>query len=109
MHLLARANIPHRELHWLARPCLAQTDLAAAIRDGHADAGVGIEAAARAQGLAFIPLAVERMDLVMHRRDYFEPPVQTLQAFVRTPEFAAQAKALGGYDITETGRVAFNG
>ncbi len=70
---------------------------------------MGIEAAARAQGLAFIPLAVERMDLVLHRRDYFEPPVQTLLAFVRTPEFAAQAKALGGYDVTETGRVAFNG
>ena len=108
LHLLDQANIAHRELHWLARPCVAQTDLAAAIHDGHADAGVGIEAAARAHGLAFIPLAVERMDLVLHRRDYFEPPVQTLLAFVRTPEFAAQAKALGGYDVTETGRVAFN-
>ena len=109
LHLLDRAGIAHRELHWLARPCLAQTDLAAAIRDGYADAGVGIEAAARAHGLAFIPFAVERMDLVLHRRDYFEPPVQTLLAFVRTAEFAAQAKALGGYDVTETGRVAFNG
>ena len=109
LHLLDRAGIAHRELDWLARPCLAQTDLAAAIHDGHADAGMGIEAAARAQGLAFIPLAVERMDLVLRRRDYFEPPVQTLLAFVRTPEFAAQAKALGGYDVTETGRVAFNG
>ena len=109
LHLLDRANIAHRELHWLARPCVAQTDLAAAIHGGHADAGVGIEAAARAHGLAFIPLAVERMDLVLHRRDFFEPPVQTLLAFVRTPEFAAQAKALGGYDVRETGRVAFNG
>ena len=45
----------------------------------------------------------------MRRRDYFEPPVQTLLAFARTPEFAAQAKALGGYDVTETGRVVFNG
>ncbi len=70
---------------------LAETDLAAAIHDGQADAGVAIEAAARAQGLAFIPLAVERLDLVLRRRDYFEPPVQALLAFLRTPEFAAQA------------------
>ena len=109
LHLLDQANIRHRDLCWLARPALAQTDLAAAIHDGHADAGVGIEAAARAQGLWFIPLAVERLDLVLRRRDYFEPPVQTLLAFLRTPEFGAQAKALGGYDVSATGRVVFNG
>jgi prolyl-tRNA synthetase len=64
--------------------------VAAAIHDGHADAGVAIEAAARAQGLAFIPLAVERLDLVLRRRDYFEPPVQALLAFLRTAEFLWQ-------------------
>ena len=76
---------------------------------GQADAGVAIEAAARAHALAFIPLAVERLDLVLHRRDYFEPPVQALLAFLRMEEFAAQAKALGGYDVAASGRVVFNG
>jgi excisionase family DNA binding protein len=108
-HLLDRAKIEDGNLNWLPRPSLAETDLAAAIHDGHADAGVAIEAAARAQGLAFIPLAVERLDLVLRRRDYFEPPVQALLAFLRTPEFAGQAKALGGYDVTATGQVVFNG
>jgi putative molybdopterin biosynthesis protein len=109
LQLLDRAKIDHGKLNWLPRPSLAETDLAAAIHDGHADAGVAIEAAARAQALAFIPLAAERLDLVLHRRDYFEPPVQALLAFLRTTEFAAQAKALGGYDIAATGRVVFNG
>jgi putative molybdopterin biosynthesis protein len=108
LQLLGRARIDHHKLNWLPRPSLAETDLAAAIHGGHADAGVAIEAAARAQGLAFIPLAVERLDLVLRRRDYFEPPVQALIAFMRTPEFAAQAKALGGYDIAATGRVVYN-
>jgi putative molybdopterin biosynthesis protein len=93
----------------LPRPLLAETDLAAAIHAGHADAGVAIEAAARAHGLAFIPLAVERLDLVVRRRDYFEPPVQALLAFLRTPDFLAHAKTLGGYDTATTGRVVFNG
>jgi excisionase family DNA binding protein len=109
LHLLDRAKIDAGKLHWLPRSTLAETDLAAAIRDGHADAGVGIEAAARAQGLSFIPLAVERLDLVLHRRTYFEPPVQALLAFLRTGAFAAQAKALGGYDVAATGRVVCNG
>ena len=109
LQLLDRAKIDHGKLNWLPRPSLAETDLAAAVHDGHADAGVAIEAAARAQGLAFIPLAIERLDLVLRRRDYFEPPVQALLAYMRTRDFAAQARVLGGYDIAATGRVVFNG
>jgi len=109
LQLLARAGIDQRSLRWLPRPLLAETDLAAAIHHGLADAGVAIEAAARAHGLAFIPLAVERLDLVVRRRDYFEPPLQALLAFLRTPDFLAHAKTLGGYDTATTGRVVYNG
>lgn len=108
-HLLDQAKIEDGNLNWLPRPSLAETDLAAAIHDGHADAGVAIEAAARAQGLAFIPLAVERLDLVLRRRDFFEPSVQTLLAFARSGEFAARAKEMGGYDVAGSGRVVHNG
>ena len=82
--------------------------VAAIIRDGLADVGLGIEAAARANRLAFVPLATERLDLVVGRRDAFEPPLQTLLAWARSPEFAAQAAALGGYDVAHTGQVVFN-
>jgi putative molybdopterin biosynthesis protein len=107
-HLLAEAGLGYEQLDPLSRALRAETDLAAAIADGRAQAGFGIEAAARAQGLAFVPLAIERMDLVARRRDAFEPALQTLLAFVRTPEFRAQAKALGGYDVENAGRVVFN-
>jgi putative molybdopterin biosynthesis protein len=106
--LLERAGIAHGNLRWLARPALAETDLAAAIQDGKADAGIAIEAAAHAHGLAFIPLAAERLDLVMRRRDYFEAPVQALLAFARSTEMREYATALRGYDLTATGRVVFN-
>jgi len=108
-HLLLAAGVAVGALRTLARPARAETDLAAAIAEGRADAGFGIEAAARGHGLTFIPLAVERVDLAARRRDAFEPPFQALLAFTRTPEFARGAKALGGYDIGGTGRVTFNG
>jgi excisionase family DNA binding protein len=107
-HLLESAGIAHAKLRWLARPALAETDLAAAIHDGKADAGIAIEAAAHAHGLAFIPLAVERFDLVIRRRDYFEAPVQALLAFARSPEMREHAATLRGYDLAATGRVVFN-
>jgi putative molybdopterin biosynthesis protein len=107
-HLAARADVPMERLRASGKPALAETDLAAAIRDDKADAGIAIEAAARAHGLAFVPLASERFDLVIRRRDYFEKSVQALLAFARTPEFREQATRLGGYDVAGSGRVVFN-
>jgi putative molybdopterin biosynthesis protein len=106
--LLAQAGIAPGSLDWLPRATHAETELAAIVREGRADVGLGIEAAARANGLAFIPLATERIDLIAYRRDAFEPPLQTLFAWSRTAEFGAQATALGGYDVASVGRVVFN-
>lgn len=108
-HLLHDAGVASAALQTIDRPARAETDLAAAIAEGRADAGFGIEAAARAHGLTFIPLAVERLDLVTRRRDAFEPPFQSLLAFTRTALFLRGAKALRGYDVSGTGRVTFNG
>jgi putative molybdopterin biosynthesis protein len=107
-HLLGASGIDLATLNVVPRSARAETDLAAAIADGRADAGLGIEAAARAHNLAFIPLTVERLDLVAQRRDAFEPALQALLAFTRTEDFAREAKRLGGYDVSATGRVVFN-
>ena len=108
LHLLSQAGVPADALDWSLRTVHAETELAAIVRDGQADVGLGIEAAARAHGLSFVPLATERFDLVAFRRDAFEPPLQKLFAWTRRPEFAATAAALGGYDVTNTVRVVFN-
>jgi excisionase family DNA binding protein len=86
-----------------------ETDLAVAVRDGKADAGLAIEAVARQFRLGFVPLVEERYDLVLRRRDYFEAPVQSLLALARTPAFKQRAYELGGYDISDNGTVVFNG
>jgi molybdate-binding protein len=55
-----------------------------------------------------VPVIRERVDLLVNRRSYFEPPLQTLFAFCRTDAFAAHAQALGGYDHVEHGKVIWN-
>jgi len=107
-HLFAGEGLRLEDVKRAATPALTETDLAAAVLDGEADCGLGIEAVARRFGLGFIPLQSERFDLAMHRRDYFEPPIQKLLAFGRTPAFAAQAAALRGYDVSQFGRVVYN-
>lgn len=108
VHLLTEAGLPLDAVAFLPEPALAEDEVAAAVAEGRAEAGFGIRAEAAARGLGFVPLVRERFDLVMARRDYFEPPVQALLGFARGAAFAARAQRMGGYDVTEAGRVAFN-
>lgn len=106
--LLERHRMEAKQLNWAPNPSLSEDDLALSIRESEADAGVGIEAAARRQGLAFIPLQQEQFDLALRRRHYFEPPVQRLLAFAASERFRQRAEALGGYDTGSLGRVVYN-
>jgi putative molybdopterin biosynthesis protein len=106
--LIARAGLAPGDLNVVERPAETHADLAALIETGEADCGLGLLAAAGRLG--FIPLVTdESFDLVLARRDYFEPPVQALLAFTRTEAFARRAAHLGGYDTSGLGRVRWNG
>ena len=65
-------------------------------------------AVARGLKLDFVPLMWERYDLLVRRRDYFEPPLQALLGFARSRAFRARAARMGGYDISGLGRVRYN-
>jgi putative molybdopterin biosynthesis protein len=69
---------------------------------GSADVGLGIRAASRALNLDFVPLLLERYDLVLLAeslsQSWFGPLIETLAA----PQFRAAAEALGGYDGKHT-------
>jgi putative molybdopterin biosynthesis protein len=107
-YLLSREGLRLEDLDLLETPARTETDLAAVIFEGKADCGVGIEAVAKRFRLGFIPVHRERFDLAMRRRDYFEPPVQTLLRFGASAAFRAEAAALSGYEIGDLGRVVYN-
>ena len=87
----------------------SEADVALAVADGKADAGFAVETVARQFRLNFVPLFRERYDIAVWRRDYFEPPLQKLLGFGRTPAFAQRAAELGGYEVAGPGRVHHNG
>ena len=105
--LLAREGLAPGQVATAERVAETQADLATMIATGEADCGVGIVAAAA--GLGFLPLwRGECFDLVMRRRDYFEPALQALLAFTRGESFVRRAEYLGGYDISRLGEVRLN-
>jgi putative molybdopterin biosynthesis protein len=108
-HLLVREGLRIEAVDLVMPAMLTETDLAAAVADGKADCGFAIRAAAQRFRLDFIPLHRERFDLAMRRRHYFEPPIQALLGFAASDAFRQRAAELGGYDVTRTGRVVYNG
>ncbi len=108
-HLLEREGLSFADLRFADGTARGEIDLGLAILEGRAEAGVAVEAVARSLKLGFVPLMRERYDLIVRRRDYFEPPLQALFAFARTEAFRARAQAMGGYDVSGLGTVRFNG
>jgi excisionase family DNA binding protein len=106
--LREQAGLPAAQFNTLESPALTEGDMALAIRNGMADAGLAIESVARSADLHFVPLMWEQFDLVMTRRQYFSLGVQKLFACIMSEAFARHTATLGGYDITERGGVVYN-
>lgn len=107
-HLLFEAGLDAEAVHFVTGLARTETEAAAAVASGQAEAAPGLASMARQFGLAFLPTRVERFDLVVDRHAWFEPPFQRLLTFCTTPAFSAKAKELGGYDLADHGRVVWN-
>ena len=80
--------------------------VASAVLSGVADTGMAILSAAQALGLDFIPMAKERYDLAIPEEYLgFEPVARLLEIIRNDAEFRQAFLALGGYDLTDMGRV----
>ncbi|MEO8104318.1 MAG: helix-turn-helix transcriptional regulator [Betaproteobacteria bacterium] len=108
LQLAAEAGIDAGALKFVQPAAQTETDIASAILDGHADAGLAVRAVARQFHLDFIPLTVERLDIAVLRASYFDAPWQALMAFTRKPVFQRYAKTLAGYDVRDLGNVMWN-
>ncbi len=105
--LAARDGFDLTDLH-LTEPARNEADAALAVREGKADAAFGLETCAHQYGLSFAPVLHERFDLLIDRRAFFEPPMQTFLTFCTSPAFRLRAEEMTGYDISGFGQVRFN-
>jgi len=87
------------------------THMAVAVQvlSGSADVGLGILAAARALGLDFVPVATERYDLCIPLRFWDDPRIVVVRQTLESDAFRETVSALGGYDVSPMGSVAWEG
>ena len=106
-YALAQKGLNPRQITGYERQEYTHLAVAAAVKSGAADCGLGILAAARALELDFVPLFDERYDLVIPVEHYESELLAPLLALIRGRDarFVAAIDALGGYGTERMGEV----
>jgi len=106
---LARLGIDPARIRGYSHEEYTHMAVGVAVLSGVAHAGLGIRAAANALGLDFVPVATERYDLCIPVAYLDDLRVRALLDTLASPEFRAAVEALGGYDVSPMGKVAWEG
>ena len=83
----------------------SHTAVAQAVASGAADVGLGIEMAARAKGLHFVPLLQENYHLVCLKSALNQPPIAALRELLQSARWQQALAGLAGYTPSDCGRV----
>ena len=102
---LAAAGMEARLVRGYGRSASGHLAAALAVSAGEADCCIATQAAARAFGLDFVPLAVERYDLVVPRKFAEMSGVQSLLDTLSRSVVRRRLETLAGYDTSRTGAV----
>ena len=102
-HHLAARGIDPASISGYEREVTTHLAVALAVRTGEVEAGMGVYSAAKALGLAFVPVATERYELAMHREMLDDPRIAALIETVSSEAFKKVLRDLGGYETAGTG------
>ena len=104
---LRRLGIDPAAIRGYDREEFSHLTVAAAVKNGSADAGLGILAAARALDLDFLPLFQEDYQLVLPRVHFESSLLAPMLDIIASADFRQTVAALGGYDVSSMGEVVF--
>ncbi|MCB9565410.1 MAG: helix-turn-helix transcriptional regulator [Kofleriaceae bacterium] len=102
-HLLRELKLGKRRVAGTELALATHLEVATAIAEGRADAGLGTLAPSRSLGLDFIPLIWERYDLVTTDEAFYHRPTQAFFEMVKSDWLRQLITTLPGYDARQTG------
>jgi putative molybdopterin biosynthesis protein len=103
--LLHSAGMSASKVRTLDRTVPGHLAAAWAVASGEADCCIATGSSARRFGLDFVPLASERFELMLHKRDLARKPVQTLIEVLNRSRFRRQLETIAGYDVSHAGEM----
>ncbi len=104
MKLFEKAGVDYQKVRRVG-PFTSHLDLALAIRNGEADAGLGTQHAAHQCGLDFVPLHKEPFKLVVPAEFASQPQIVRFLDFLLQELRTVAQQGLSGYSFEDTGRM----
>lgn len=102
---LRQMNIDPGDIRGYTREAATHMAVAAAVKSGSADAGLGIYSAAHAMGLDFIPVAEEEYDFVVKRESLDMDEIKEFIRILRSDGLKEKLNHLGGYTYKDSGKI----
>lgn len=99
-------QISHNIIKGYENEELSHLAVASTVARGAVDVGVGNEKAAlQVENVDFVPLQKERYDLIIKKEDVNTSAIQAVLEILNSKEFQLELQGIGGYDISETGKI----
>lgn len=97
-YLLKKAGISPEQIRGYDRDMMTHMAVAAAVKSGTADVGVGVFSAAAAMDLAFIPIGFEEYDFAVPEKYMGSEMLNCFLNVLKSTEFKKVLEELGGYE-----------
>lgn len=99
-------GVSHKLINGYTNEEMSHIAVASTVARGDADVGLGIEKAAQqVNNIDFIPLQVERYDLVILKEDIDKPHFQALLSILKSAAFKNEVLGIGSYDVAKMGEI----
>ncbi|RHR31942.1 molybdopterin biosynthesis protein [Clostridium sp. AF19-22AC] len=102
---LKEAGIAPSEVNGYDREAATHMAVAALVKNGGADAGMGIYSAAKAMDLDFIPVGEEEYDFATEKKNMELPKMQAFIEVLKSSGFKEKAMTIGGYELSMAGEI----
>ena len=104
-YLCQQYQVNPDNIYGYEREELTHTSVAAQIANGSADAGMGIYSAAKLYDLKFLPICIEKYDLIIPEHAWETPVVQQLLETIKSTAFKEKMLSMGGYTVENPGEL----
>ena len=104
---LSRLGIEPRRIQGYENEVNTHLEVGLAVLSDEADVGVAATAVSNLLGLLFIPITLERFDMILDQRTFFEGAIQAFIEVLRSEGFRKRVAGLGNYDFKDSGKIVY--
>lgn len=106
-YMLKKAGINPDEINGYGNEMTTHMAVAALVKSESSDAGMGIQSAAKAMGLDFVPVGLEQYDFAISQEYLGLEFVKAFIKILKSEEFKEKLLDLGGYTTNNIGEIVY--